>query len=86
MKFDIVNFYPSIKYDELEKGVEFARKFTNITTNEFDIVKHTCISVLSDVDGYNWIKADNEMFDVAMGSYMGAEICDLIGLYILNDL
>ena len=26
------------------------------------------------------------MFDVAMGSYMGAEICDLIGLYILNDL
>ena len=26
------------------------------------------------------------MLDVAMGSYMGAEICDLIGLYILNDL
>ena len=25
-------------------------------------------------------------FDVAMGSYMGAEICDLINLYILFDL
>ena len=25
-------------------------------------------------------------FYVAMGSYMGAEICDLIGLYILFDL
>ena len=24
------------------------------------------------------------MFDVAMGSYMGAEICDLIWLYIRN--
>ena len=50
------------------------------------IIKHTCISVLWDVDGSNWIKASNEMFDVAMGSYMGDEICDLIGLYILNDL
>ena len=26
------------------------------------------------------------MFDVAMGRYTEAEICDLIGLYILNDL
>ena len=53
MKFDIVNFYPSIRYDELEKAVEFARKFTNITTNEFDIIKHTCTTVMSDVEGSN---------------------------------
>ena len=47
---------------------------------------HTCISVLSDADGSNWIKVSNEMFDVAMDRYMGAEICDFIGLFILNDL
>ena len=76
MKFDILNFYSSIKYDELEKAVEFAR----------EIIKHTCISVLSDADGSNWMKASKEMFDLAMSSYMGAELCDLIGLYIFNDL
>ena len=43
VKFDIVNFYPSIKYDELEKTLEFVSKFINITTNEVKIIKHTCI-------------------------------------------
>ena len=26
------------------------------------------------------------MFDVAMGSYHGAEICDLVGLFMLNKI
>ena len=26
------------------------------------------------------------MFDVAMGSYHGAEVCELVGLYILHKL
>ena len=26
------------------------------------------------------------MFDVAMGSYDGAEVCELVGLYILGDV
>ena len=26
------------------------------------------------------------MFDVAMGSYDGAEVCELVGLYILHNL
>jgi hypothetical protein len=34
-----------------------------------------------------WRKKDSDgLFDVAMGSYMGAEICDLLGLYILDSL
>ena len=33
-----------------------------------------------------WIKKDNSSFDVTMGSYDGAEVCDLVGLFILNDL
>ena len=31
-----------------------------------------------------WIKkGDNPYFDVTMGSYDGAEICELVGLYLL---
>ena len=33
-----------------------------------------------------WIKTENEEFDVAMGSYDGAEICELVGLFLLNEL
>ena len=31
-------------------------------------------------------KANHDCFDVTMGSYDGAEICEIIGLYILNNL
>ena len=27
-----------------------------------------------------------DLFDVSMGSYYGAKICELVGLYILHDL
>ena len=34
-----------------------------------------------------WVKRENKhMFDVTMGSYDGAEVCELVGLYILNIL
>ena len=29
-------------------------------------------------------KANNTLFDVTMGSCDGAEICELVGLYLLN--
>ena len=33
-----------------------------------------------------WTKRDNEKFDVTMGSYDGAELCETVGLYLLNQL
>ena len=34
-----------------------------------------------------WKKKGNEtLFDVTMGSFDGAEVCELVGLYILNTL
>ena len=33
-----------------------------------------------------WVKQDNSKFDVSMGSYDGAELCDLVGLYLLDLL
>ena len=31
-------------------------------------------------------KSTNNCFDVTMGSYDGAEVCELVGLYILDEL
>ena len=33
-----------------------------------------------------WIKKNNSEFDVTMGSYDGAEICELVGLFLLHEL
>ena len=38
-------------------------------------------------NGSLWVKKDSGgMFDVTMGSFQGAEVCELVGLFILNDL
>ena len=52
-----------------------------------EIIKHARKSVLFNDDGKPWTKKDsNSLFDVTMGSYDGAEICELVGLFILNKL
>ena len=30
--------------------------------------------------------SNNSLFDVAQGFYMGAELCELVGLFLLNEL
>ena len=38
-------------------------------------------------DGEPWVKKDDEDdFDVPMGCYDGAEVCELVGIYLLNQL
>ena len=36
--------------------------------------------------GTPWSKKGDDNFDVAMGAYDGAEICELIGLFMLSQL
>ena len=39
------------------------------------------------IDGLNnWIKKQGGLFDVLMGAYDGAEVCELVGTYMLNVL
>ena len=83
--FDIEKFYPSIKREHLVKAIKFARIYTTITENDMKIIEHTCISILTH-ENRNWIKSEDSLFDVPMGSFFGAELCDLIGLYILKHL
>ena len=60
-----------------------ASERTQITDQDISIVKHAFKSLLFN-DGGLWVKRDS--LDVTMGSNGGAEVCDLIGLYILNRL
>ena len=44
---------------------------------------HSRRSLLFDKDSV-WVKKNNPNFDVTIGSYDGAELCELTGLYILS--
>ena len=84
--FDIVNFYPSISESLLRDSIKFAKQHTTISDRDVDIIMHSRKSLLFDND-IPWVKWDNKaMFDVIMGNYDRAEVCELVGLYILDIL
>eukprot|EP00794_Sanderia_malayensis_P007635 gene7635-biopygen6221 len=83
--FDIESFYPSISEELLKKSIEYAKLRTKITDEDIDIIMHSRKSLLFDEENM-WIKKNNKLFDVTMGSYDGAEVCELVGLYILDRL
>ena len=86
IKFDIAEFYPSISENLLNKSIAYAKSFTKIEDNAINAIKLARKSLLFNKDG-TWIKkGDDTLFDVTMGSFDGAEICELVGLYLLDKL
>ena len=84
--FDIVDFYPSISEDLLRQTVDFAREHGRLMDAEVEIVFHTRKSLLF-ANGKTWMKKDKDgAFDVTMGCYDGAEVCELVGVFLLNKL
>ena len=69
----------------MRKALEWANTITEITEDEIDTILQTKKALLF-FDGQCWIKKGNSSFDVSMGSWDGAEVADLIGLYLLSQL
>ena len=86
LSFDTAEFYPPIPEDLLDKATNWAKNFATIPSQHTPIIKHARKSLLFN-EGIPWVKRSNQqMFDVTMGSFDGAEICELVGLYILDEL
>ena len=85
ISFDIKDFYPSISKKLFNKAIKFAKKHTNVSKEEIEIVNHSRKSILF-CNNESWIKKGGELFDVTMGAYDGAEICELVGLYMLDKI
>lgn len=86
--FDVVDFYPSISEELLSKALSFAEQHDQITDDEKHIIFQTKKSLLFNEDTA-WCKKDsdtNSLFDVTMGSFDGAETCELVGAYLLSKL
>ena len=70
----------------LKDAVLFAQTYTNISRKDIEVIFHCRRSLLFH-NNEPWIKKDsNGDFDVTMGSFDGAEVCDLAGLFMLNEL
>ena len=85
-QMDIKEFYPKITHEILDKALSFAKKHTRIDEKEIRTILH-CRKSLLFFKNEAWKKSETEScFDVTMGSFDGAEICELVGIYILTHL
>ena len=81
--FDIKDFYPSISESLLKEALNFVKRHTEVKKEDVDIVMHARKSLLFNKEG-TWIKRTGGLFDVTMGAYDGAEVCELVGTFLLN--
>ena len=85
IQFDICDYYPNITPFLLNKALDFAAKYVEISDDDRNLFFHTRKTFLCSKDDY-WIKKNNPEFDVSMGSFDSSEISDVCGLYILSLL
>ena len=84
LQCDIVDFYPSISESLLEKALAFASKHTMVSQQDKKIIHHARKTILVSNEAV-WCK-NNNLFDVSMGAFDGAEIADLVGLLLLHEI
>ena len=83
--FDVENFYPSIDETLLRKSIEWSKQFIDFSEEEIEVILAARKATLY-MNGEPWSKKGGGIFDVGMGFFDGAEICELVGLFLLHEL
>ena len=89
LQLDIVEFYPSIKSELLDKAFDFAESVLKkpIGKDTKNIVKNSRKAFLFTQENETpWVKQTETNFDVTMGAPDGAELCEFVGLYLLHQI
>ena len=84
IKADMDSFYPSISEELLNKALTWASTLVDVSEEEKNLFVYTKQSLLWDGKEV-WVKKGNSLFDVTLGSFDGAEICDIVGLFLLSE-
>ena len=69
IQFDIIDFYPSITRNLLIDSINYARKYIDITNEQYEIILACRKTVIKNNDS-TWVKNGLENFDVPMGGGM----------------
>ena len=83
--FDIKDFYPSVSKELLADALTFAETLINLDDHDKKIIYHSRKSLLFSQE-QTWMKKESNLFDVSMGAYDVAEMCELLGIFLLNLL
>ena len=63
----------------------FVKQKTDISREDIQIMYHARKSLLFSNEK-PWMKREGNLFDVIMGAYDGAEVCELVGIFMLNKI
>ena len=85
LQFDIRAFYPSISKELLLEAITWAKDYSYISDCAVKIVMNARRTILFDGEDV-WIKKTDGGYDVSMGSFDGAECCELVGLFLLSRM
>ena len=85
IQFDVVNFYGSISKQLLEQTINWASTITDISEKTKEIIFH-CRRTFLFYQGEPYVKKNTPDFDCPMGGFDSAEVCELVGLFILSKL
>jgi hypothetical protein len=85
LTFDIESFYPSISESLLDKAIVFAQSRSDLSSEDIELIKHCRKSLLFDPQGQARHRTDS-LFDVTTGAPDGAEVCELVGVYLLSKI
>ena len=81
-----MEFYPSITETTLDNALSFTKQHVEISDKDLRMMKHCRKSLLCH-ENEAWKKNNSDnCFDVTMGSYDGAEVCELVGTLVLSTL
>ena len=69
MQFNIIDFYPSITKNTLIDSINYARKYVEITNEQYKIILPCRKTVLKN-NRSMWVKRGSDNFDVPMGGGM----------------
>ena len=98
IKFDIESFYPSITKELLNKTITWARSVEpiHIGCSKKDANCEVCNDDLDIIyaarknfvfnNGKPFVKKGDDNFDVTMGAWDGAEVAELVGIYLLHQM
>ena len=82
IQYDIEGYYPSISEPLLDMAMEFASAYHD---EQKQMIKTCRKSILFGPGGEPWTKSTSN-FDATMGSLDGAEVLELIGLFMLSKV
>ena len=86
IQFDNKDFYSSITDNILHQTLKFTKQHTNINKNDLRIINHSYKLLLFSDNKSCKKKTTDSCFEATMGSFDGAEICELVGLYIRSKV